>query len=525
MSRSSRDDGGGPKKRLRVSMDSEVRLTAEQLSVTPSMKDGISRETETDLRTWGCELIQHAGLILKSHQVVMACGQVLLQRFYYRKSLLWYSVQDVATACIFLAGKIEEDQKRLQKIMAVVNHVTQSCSQACENGEKRPKFLEPGTNVYFRTKDKVIQAERLILKELGFNVHTKHSHKLVVTYCTLIGVDSINKECVNLAWNYMNDGHRTDVFVRYPAETIACACVHLATIKLEIAMPEWWSVFGATTADINAIGGAIMAMYERPKRYYEDMRMELREIIMAKEVEKRAADTARREAKARERAEKQKQLREAAKSITSSPSSSSGGASGGASGASSSQGSSPVTAISEAGRVKAEAKAKNLASRQAAFGIKSAFSSTLAKVPSPLRSNLSGGGGTAAATAAQKARALFAAKANAIAAAKESKGKVGGGVAASARAAAAGGGGAAATAPAADGTSSNGAGGRGETTATAVIATDGMIETETETDGRAAAVAGVVTEVVVLLHVDDQDPGPLVAAAVGKGGDGDAFDN
>ena len=77
------------------------------------------------------------------------------KRFYYRKSLLWYSVQDVATACIFLAGKIEEDQKRLQKIMAVVNHVTQSCSQACENGEKRPKFLEPGTNVYFRTKDKV----------------------------------------------------------------------------------------------------------------------------------------------------------------------------------------------------------------------------------------------------------------------------------------------------------------------------------------------------------------------------------
>ena len=66
-----------------------------------------------------------------------------------------------------------------------------------------------------KQKQQVIQAERLILKELGFNVHTKHSHKLVVTYCTLIGVDSINKECVNLAWNYMNDGHRTDVFVRY----------------------------------------------------------------------------------------------------------------------------------------------------------------------------------------------------------------------------------------------------------------------------------------------------------------------
>ena len=71
----------------------------------------------------------------------------------------------------------------------------------------------------------MIQAERLILKELGFCVHVKHSHMLAVTYCTLIGVDTINKECASLAWNYCNDAHRTDVFVRYVRARALCPCV------------------------------------------------------------------------------------------------------------------------------------------------------------------------------------------------------------------------------------------------------------------------------------------------------------
>ena len=353
-------------------------------------------------------------------------------------------MQDVATACIFLAGKIEQSQNRLQKIMTVVNHVTQSCSRACEEGEKRPRFLETGTNVYFVTKDKVIQAERLVLKELGFCVHVKHSHMLAVTYCTLIGVDVINKECANLAWSYCNDAHRTDVFVRYPAETVACACVHLATLKLRIPFndanadqntvgsaaaayaPDWWSVFGATTEEIDAIAGAITAMYARPRRRYEDLRLELRGIKEAKEREKRIAETARREAKAKEWAAK-KALAQGNGNGSGSPALGGAGGSAGSSSKTTPR-SSPVMSISIAGRAKAEAKAKVLASRKAALGIKSTavlptFPSTLSKVPSPLRSNRNsgvagagagGGGGTAG--AAERARALFAAKANAIAA-------------------------------------------------------------------------------------------------------------
>ena len=44
-------------------------LPEEKLSETPSMKDGLDKDMETDLRILGCEFIQTAGILLKLPQV------------------------------------------------------------------------------------------------------------------------------------------------------------------------------------------------------------------------------------------------------------------------------------------------------------------------------------------------------------------------------------------------------------------------------------------------------------------------
>lgn len=44
-------------------------LPEDKLKQTPSQQDGLDKETETDLRILGCELIQTAGLLLKLPQV------------------------------------------------------------------------------------------------------------------------------------------------------------------------------------------------------------------------------------------------------------------------------------------------------------------------------------------------------------------------------------------------------------------------------------------------------------------------
>ena len=53
----------------------------------------------------------------------------------------------------------------------------------------------------------------------------------------------------------MNDGLQTNVFLRFKAEVIACTCIHLALLKLDVSLPaDWWTLFDATLDEIQEVG-------------------------------------------------------------------------------------------------------------------------------------------------------------------------------------------------------------------------------------------------------------------------------
>ncbi|KAJ8320186.1 hypothetical protein KUTeg_001773 [Tegillarca granosa] len=202
-----------------------VLIPEDKLSPTPSLQDGLDSETEMDLRIIGCELIQTAGILLKLPQVAMATGQVLFQRFYYSKSFVKHNMEVVAMACINLASKIEESPRRLRDVINVFHHIKQLKYQKVIH----PLVLDQN---YINTKNQVIKSERRVLKELGFCVHVKHPHKIIVMFLQVLECEK-NAKLVQCAWNYMNDSFRTDVFVKYQPETIACACIYLAARQLK----------------------------------------------------------------------------------------------------------------------------------------------------------------------------------------------------------------------------------------------------------------------------------------------------
>jgi hypothetical protein len=68
-------------------------LSDEQLERSPSRVDGIEPEVETTLRIYGCQIIQEACILLDLPQVAAATGQVLLQRFFCKKSMREFDVQ------------------------------------------------------------------------------------------------------------------------------------------------------------------------------------------------------------------------------------------------------------------------------------------------------------------------------------------------------------------------------------------------------------------------------------------------
>lgn len=126
---------------------------------------------------------------------------------------------------------------------------------------------------YIALKTQVIKAERRVLKELGFCVHVKHPHKLIVMYLQVLGFEQ-NTRLMQLAWNYMNDSLRTDVFVRYNPESIACACIYLTARKINLPLPNnptWYGVFKVSEDDILDISYKIMELYRRPKPNAEEL--------------------------------------------------------------------------------------------------------------------------------------------------------------------------------------------------------------------------------------------------------------
>ncbi|CAG9770355.1 unnamed protein product [Ceutorhynchus assimilis] len=248
-------------------------LPEENLTNTPSQADGLGIEAETDLRIYGCELIQTAGILLKLPQVAMATGQVLLQRFYYSKSLVRHLVEHTAMACVSLASKIEEAPRRVRDVVNVFTHIRQ-----VNSGKTiQPVILDQN---YIHLKNLVIKAERRVLKELGFCVHIKHPHKIIVMYLQVLGFQN-NQKLMQYSWNYMNDSLRTDVFMRHQPETVACACIYLTSRKLKLPLPKnphWYTIFGATEKEIRDICIRILKLYNRPKPNIEDLEKQVDEL-------------------------------------------------------------------------------------------------------------------------------------------------------------------------------------------------------------------------------------------------------
>ncbi|XP_039961654.1 cyclin-L1 [Bactrocera neohumeralis] len=237
-----------------------------KLNATPSHVDGLDPETEKDLRILGCELIQTAGILLKLPQVAMATGQVIFQRFFYSKSFVRYNMETVAMSCVCLASKIEEAPRRIRDVINVFHHIKQVRAQK----DIAPMILD---QAYTNLKTQVIKAERRVLKELGFCVHVKHPHKLIVMYLQVMKYEK-HEKLMQMSWNFMNDSLRTDVFMRYQPETIACACIYLSARKLVIPLPNnppWFGIFRVSEDHIVDICYRIMELYMRAKPNVEKL--------------------------------------------------------------------------------------------------------------------------------------------------------------------------------------------------------------------------------------------------------------
>ncbi|XP_057502212.1 cyclin-L1-1-like isoform X1 [Actinidia eriantha] len=237
-------------------------VTDEQLQNSPSRNDGIDETTETTLRIYGCDLIQESGILLKLPQAVMATGQVLLHRFYCKKSFARFNVKRVAASCVWLASKLEESPRKARQVLIVFHRME------CRRENLPVEHLDPFSKKYAELKMDLNKTERHLLKEMGFICHVEHPHKFISNYLAALETP---RELTQEAWNLANDSLRTTLCVRFKSEVVACGVVYAAARRFQVPLPEnppWWKAFDADIAGIDEVCKVLAHLYSLPKAQY-----------------------------------------------------------------------------------------------------------------------------------------------------------------------------------------------------------------------------------------------------------------
>uniref|UniRef100_A0A7S2LFH7 Cyclin-like domain-containing protein n=1 Tax=Leptocylindrus danicus TaxID=163516 RepID=A0A7S2LFH7_9STRA len=286
-------------------VDRTIHITLPRTKIaTPSSlerKITISQDMELQQYLHGTSLLAETSVILHAHAPsFFATACVIFHRFFHRVSLVEYDVWSVAMACTLLAAKLEEYPIRIRNIVLIYAHLYRrrrlrvgytatlsdgndaaalndtACSKlalSLTESEKQNviRFQTPMSqlgHVYKAWEDKLTDTESAILRELGFTFYwitDSHPHKFILYMVKAVDADKV---VAKRAWNYCNDSFRLDLCVRYEAEIIACAAIHMAACDLgpEHALPvepePWWVVFVGNERgkDLSQVCNAILAL-------------------------------------------------------------------------------------------------------------------------------------------------------------------------------------------------------------------------------------------------------------------------
>lgn len=193
-------------------------------------------EDEVDYRIFACDIIQNAGILLRLPQVALTTAQMLLQRFYHATDFTYAkcNLDITSMAALFLAAKIEEYPKRAREVISKFIDVISI---------KFERKISLDAGEHERVRKELIKAEKILLKTLGFNLLSSYPHKIVVNYYLAIArvldpdenfwCKRDNDGVLQEAWNYCNDSLRSDVFIRYSKEVVACACIQMGLERYE----------------------------------------------------------------------------------------------------------------------------------------------------------------------------------------------------------------------------------------------------------------------------------------------------
>ncbi|GAU37835.1 hypothetical protein TSUD_56950 [Trifolium subterraneum] len=249
---------------------------------SPSRADGINLKKETYLRKSYCTFLQELGKELKVPQVTIATAIVFCHRFFLRQSHAKNDRRTIATVCMFLAGKVEETPRPLKDVILVSYEIINKKDPTAVQRIKQKDTLRNSIyvsevsildsiaeqEVYVHQKEIILLAERLVLATLGFDLSVHHPYKPLVEAMKKFKV--AQNELAQAAWNFVNDGLRTSLWLQFKPHHIAAGAIFVAARLLKVKLPSsgekvWWQEFDVTPHQLEEVSIQILELYEQKR--------------------------------------------------------------------------------------------------------------------------------------------------------------------------------------------------------------------------------------------------------------------
>ncbi|KAG0469737.1 hypothetical protein HPP92_016437 [Vanilla planifolia] len=226
---------------------------------SPSRRHGIDLKKETYFRRSYCTFLQDLGMRLKVPQVTIATAIVFCHRFFLRQSHAKNDRRTIATVCMFLAAKVEETPRPLKDVILVSYEIIH---------KKDPSAIQriKQKEVYEQQKELILMGERLVLATLGFDLNVHHPYKPLVEAIKRFKV--AQNALAQVAWNFVNDGLRTSLFLQFKPDQIAAGAIFLAAKFLKVKLPSdsekvWWQEFDVTPRQLEDVSNQMLELYEQ----------------------------------------------------------------------------------------------------------------------------------------------------------------------------------------------------------------------------------------------------------------------
>jgi len=200
-------------------------FTKEEIENSPS-RNLMSLSKENDTRRIACKFIQHvarAPRINLSRSAIIT-AQVLLHRYYMRKSISDNNPWDVSIGAIFLASKlVSEYSSRISR------YLIHECARVAKKIHDPKYELNPHEKEYGYWKNNMNYYEMEILRIVCYDLTFEEPYSYCANYCEKINA---SKEVKAVSCYLIDESFiRTTLCLQYPAKTIAAGSLLLSLFQ------------------------------------------------------------------------------------------------------------------------------------------------------------------------------------------------------------------------------------------------------------------------------------------------------